>query len=427
MEEQEKIRFRADNVMTGQSLSEFTIGYKYSSLAYTVLWPIEAIAALWLCWLHWRHPEVMGETAKITLICAAFLLLLDLIPRLMNRGTGSLQYKRSLVSNGGRPVRNEVRFTEDAIAVRNLDTDNRICYGYDQIRRVFETKNLLVLMLDYRMGFLVSKAGIDGGTYEDLAAFLLQKCKKLKRKKLGRIALGKWLHHIVMACAALLLVVSLLNLPWARYQRHLWTDPTAKASFSQLASSLEELDITGAEEETLVYMENYFKQLDPAQKMRVSKPLWLLSTLGCGEYDEDTWEWIPSTSGVYYLDLEIMDAGTVYTDFLRGISALAPEQLAFTMVTEDQSKVDWADWTGEIGLSFLYQGQGHSLTADLDGDWFDVDILAGLRDILLADADSRELYWVSDGGQGLLIVYREPEWCAKFQQATGLTLTNEIS
>ena len=48
----------------------------------------------------------------------------------------------------------------------------------------------------------------------------------------------------------------------------------------------------------------------------------LLSDAGSGEYDYETDTFTPSRNGVYSFDMEIWNTEKMYTDFLRGVSAL---------------------------------------------------------------------------------------------------------
>ena len=51
----------------------------------------------------------------------------------------------------------------------------------------------------------------------------------------------------------------------------------------------------------------------------------LLSLLGSGTTDFSTLNWSPSTNGVYAFDAEVSGLDEMYTNFLRGVSALNEE------------------------------------------------------------------------------------------------------
>ena len=58
----------------------------------------------------------------------------------------------------------------------------------------------------------------------------------------------------------------------------------------------------------------------------------------------------------------------------------------------------------------------------MDYDWYDLDALEQLNEIIL-DADTgKQLWFASDGGQGLLVFYADAQWSGNFFAATGIKL-----
>ena len=145
----------------------------------------------------------------------------------------------------------------------------------------------------------------------------------------------------------------------------------------------------------------------------------LLCYEGMGHYDDYTWEWTPSTSGVYWFDAELFYPDTMYTDFLTGVAAMH-EDLDFENIREDYSDVDWYEGSGTVLISFDWNGQHYVMEAEYNGDWFNSDVLYELMEIVQSDGCDGELAYTHDGGQGFLLFYGERSVISKLAYKTGL-------
>lgn len=213
MEENRNYRFRGECTMTPQRLYEFNAGYQECNPLNKCMKIIMIFISLLDVYFTIAFPWAITDKAWLmALVCIGWLAL-DLLPRLTAR-KGNIQYKRSLVANGGKPVHGALLFYEDGFTDRNLDTGNEVAYRYDQIRKIIETNHLLVLVLDYRLGVLLDKDTIAGGSLEDLKAFLLEKSQKIRKKKISYSKSGTWIHHIAVASVIAMLIASLLSLLW---------------------------------------------------------------------------------------------------------------------------------------------------------------------------------------------------------------------
>ena len=97
---------------------------------------------------------------------------------------GKRYYKRLVVENGGAEPKYVQTFDENGINFLNVIQDSKRTYSYSAIRRIGETKNLLLLIMEQELILVVDKRTLEGGTSEELIDYLFVKCANLKKKKL---------------------------------------------------------------------------------------------------------------------------------------------------------------------------------------------------------------------------------------------------
>lgn len=192
-------------------------------------------------------------------------------------------------------------------------------------------------------------------------------------------------------------------------------------SYAAIAETLKEFDIRGFTDDLLCELEEEFSHLPP--EIMFNKAAALLSAVGEGVIDRNTWTWTPAQNGVYAFDVEVFDEGSMYTFFLRGIAALDPD-LNFTNIQEDVSAIDW--YAESRAVTFDWKGASYTLEMENMGDWFDPSAANQLNQIVRANGEKR-LFFASDGYQECIVFYREPSWVEDFQQKTGLALSDTIS
>ena len=317
-------------------------------------------------------------------------------------------------ANGGKPVHQLYFFDENSILTRNRDNGNENRYGYDQIYSIIESKNLLILTMKYRLCLIVEKRWLRGGTVEELKAHLLNSCpnckKRIRRDKAGRIV--NIILAVIMLIGAVNSAVVLLN---TEVSSPLFsTQPSAE----DILISLEPLGIR-CQDETLP------EAIDEIHySSRQEKTLDLLCWLGFGEYDYETWEWTPGTNGVYWFDAEFLNIDTMYTDFLRGVEALGPEEIHITDIQEDHSRVNWELGSGTVNVSFRLNDAEYSFEAEVMSDWFDASVLPEVCDMVREQCGNKELHYAYDGGQGYLVFFGDTKWAMEFERITGIHLTD---
>ncbi len=336
---------------------------------------------------------------------------------------GNTRYQQILTSNNGSPAHLGYTFLEDGIHINNTNTNGTHLIPYSQIRNIFETNNLFLLILEHRQLLAISKDSICGGPVCTFTQKLLDAATNVKKKRVKTLLPGKIIHRIFIVfsiCCVLLAVwwsAPLQNLRENRRPINQNTD------YRQIAAELETLGIHVIDEDLIQELEEFDASYWPGYSPDgTEKYISLLSWVGMGTYEEDTLEWTPLECGVFWFDAEAFDPGNMYTDLLCGIRALDKNILCFSDIQEDTTSVDWDSGTGTQKVSFYWNGQQHTLTASVDYDWYDLSFLDRLNEIIKDNADGKQLYFAWDLGQGFLVFFGDPQWASRFESATGIRL-----
>lgn len=148
----------------------------------------------------------------------------------------------------------------------------------------------------------------------------------------------------------------------------------------------------------------------------------LLAELGYPEWDEETWEVKAYSNQAFWFDFESYDISMDYVEMLNGINALSGGDFTITDAKEDDSQVDWENWTGQITVRFKLNGKPCQYIAKVEGDWLDEGILPFVEALFESEQVPGKLYTLGDGGQGCILFYRDRGWGQEFMKKTGLQL-----
>lgn len=341
---------------------------------------------------------------------------------------GDASYRRTVTVNSGKPQHIIVFIGDEQVEIMNRDTQNRYTSRLSQVTSLIETQHLLILTMPDKRSLILQKYWINGGTSDDLKAYLLQQCTNIKKKKPRDTRMGKWLQWIHLAIMLLGTLLALMQL-----SDHFLLEKSTGSlhngmSYQEIAAELEALDIFISPQsmEELEDLEIDYAPGAASTMMgyQASKVQDLLFWEGHGKYDPETWEWTPSTSGIYWFDAEVWNVESIYSDFLRGVSAM-DETLTFNNVQEDYSRANLEMGTGMVSFSFDWMGTSYQLEADYDYDWFDTSILEQICSIVNGSGNDEKLYYAYDGGQGYYLYYGIPEQASRFEQLTGLYFTDD--
>lgn len=348
----------------------------------------------------------------------AYTFLIAAVPILIHRmilslpsGKGDGEYRKLVRENGGEAPHRCITLGQEDMVCQDLSSRRELHFDYAAVQKILETKQLLILILKPRTALLLEKRWIRGGSEEELKAFLLEKCpnarNRIRRGRAGRTV-------------GILLTVVLLFGSFGAVQRIASnTMPSGKLhadmSCAEILSYLAPLGISCDDEGLLEELDQY------EYRSGSDKVLDLLCWLGYGEMNYDTWEWTPGENGVYWFDAEFIAVDCMYTDFLRGVSALGQGELNFTNIREEHTNVDWYQGTGEVTVTFDWEGNAYQFRAEMMQDWFDPSVLDTVGGIVQENSE-KQLFYAFDGGQGYLVFYGDRQWAKDFSSLTGILL-----
>jgi hypothetical protein len=273
--------------------------------------------------------------------------------------------------------------------------------------------------MNYSRGFCVPRSALSDNE-ELFLSFLKERCINWKRKKVLTGLFGRVLNVFKYALIVLALLITIVRPVFGLFDQ-LTSAPKNDMTCQEIVAMLEELGITGADPDLLAEVASDMAEYPELYYNKTYKIIDVLFCMGCGTYDEETWEWTPSDGGVFYFDMECGSIDTMYTDFLRGVSALDPE-LNFENIQEDISGANYEINKGKQSADFTWNGTSYRITGKVDYDWFDLDAADDLKNII-RDADTgKQLYFASDTGTGLIVFYRDAAWAKKFESTTGIEL-----
>lgn len=359
-------------------------------------------------------------TLIVTLILNIFYLGHHWFQKVRSKDGGPV-YQQILQKNNDTMPHQVVTLEAEGVRSRNPLTKNCIFDPYESVRYMMESQNLLILVTDQRMCHILDKRFINGGSREDVIAFLHENCPRLqKRIKTGK--LGSIIRRLLLIVAAVGVILG--GFVAYRLANSKSVMLNNNMSYEEMAADLTAIGITITDrtiQELKAYDEEYAAEYGAdfyKDNPDASKILDLLYWEGSGIYDEESWSWTPSESGVYWFDTEVFYLDSIYTDFFRGLDAM-DENLIFTNVSEDYTGVDMEDGTGTIGVSFDYEGKLYLLNARYAYDWFDLNVLKEVGTILSADSHPENLWFTYDG-QAVLLYYGTDAECRILEQKSGL-------
>lgn len=382
-----------------------------------------SLVALYFYLFGIRFPD--RTTLSTFLLIALALYWLPALIRFLRDRNGGTGYKRMLSNHNGTPLHQKLTFLDEHIQLFVPLTNSTYTFPYQQVRKVFETETLVVIILEFNRAVSFQKDTLTGGPLSTFLSVLLEKCPNIKRKKQASPLPGRIVHGLLVAVSVICLLLAI----W-------WSGPVQKyranhrsinnsMSYAQIAEALEEFGIHDIPQSVIDMLESYAGEYDPLYTPEINKCLELLSLTGMGEYNYFSGDRTPTQCGVYWFDTEVVYTDTMYTDFLLGVQALDPEALSFTDIEETASDlVAQTGWTVH-SVSFTWNGRQYTLTGNSIYDWFDLDVAAQLNRIL--KGSGKQLYYAWDRGQGYLVFYGDKAWAKAFEQATGIDLDTDPS
>ena len=418
MEQFENIRFRSDFFHDLKLHQEFNRTTLECSGLFRVL---HLVYIGELVWFFWKMVIVLDkpvEYARYVPGLVAIWLLVEGFRLLATRG-GGIQFKRSLMLNGGKPTHDSVFFCDDAIHTLEQESGNKATLGYDNVRIVYESEHLYLLGIKYNMFLMVHKENLTG-TREEFGQFLYEKCPKLRRKKVRKCRTGRIINFVKWAVILLSLVVCLFFHPWLQMNKKFQGQIHNGMKLAEISAELESFGLTPLTDADLVTTENGLFYLSN------DKLSHLLYCMGAGIRDYDTGDFLPAESGVFFTYYWAEFPDTMYTDLLRGIDAMSRGELAIENIFEDHRCTDWTNYDGTITVSFDLNGLPHQISAVFYQEWYDEQVLNTLNTMVM-EAIGKQLWFADFQDTGCFIFLGDTAWAETFADRTGLVLSSDIN
>lgn len=136
-------------------------------------------------------------------------IILDIIILSINQTIFSqykINYKRSIEANGKKEQKQKLIINNEGIHCINEDTQNKTTYKFEQIISLAETKNQLILKLNYNLGLIINKNTLQNATREELIEYLFNHCNNLTKKKIYNTNN----HHKIIITLIVLIFINLI-------------------------------------------------------------------------------------------------------------------------------------------------------------------------------------------------------------------------
>jgi hypothetical protein len=196
----------------------------------------------------------------------------------------------------------------------------------------------------------------------------------------------------------------------------------ARDELNRLSEELAALGIGPVKDEQIDSLVKGYEALPEEHRSGIDLTHELLYEIGMGDYDYDSGDWKPSSHRVYAFDTEVFDINRMYTNFLKGVSAINRGEFAITGVQEDVSQANWETNTGTQTIRFKYNGHYYEYAAAFQGDWLDMGAVAFMNGVFEEERNLKRLYCFGDQVQ--IMFYDTPEWAASFTKAAGEELSD---
>lgn len=193
------------------------------------------------------------------------------------------------------------------------------------------------------------------------------------------------------------------------------------ASCQELLNVLAEFEITDIPDERMEVINNAWEEISQSVPVNKDKMELLLAVAGEGIYDEETFDWKPTSKTVFCFNMEAYYIENMYEVLLDGLSSISKNQIEFTNIVQDDSEGYY-----DRKVSFTYHDKEYTFKPGLGGDWYDYSILNLVNQILKDERNSMRFYHMITEAQQVVVFFGNEEWVADFSGRTGLVLQVEV-
>lgn len=198
MDKENQKEFISKYTLDYKTYKEFSNGY-IATRKSSMITLFVVLVLLILCIIYRNYETVI--TFGVIFAIFAFLIKVT--------GRNKLQYKRYKSLNNNEDVEANIKIGKEKIISTSKKGDIS-SYEFSQITGIIETKNLLVLKLEYNMGIIINKNNIEGGTKEELIDYLFSVCNNLKKKKVTNSKRWLVVRRVMLVLLAITVILSIV-------------------------------------------------------------------------------------------------------------------------------------------------------------------------------------------------------------------------
>ena len=180
-----------------KTYKEFSNGYIATKKS-SIITLFVVLALLVLCIILRDYETVI--TFGVIFLIFAFLIKVT--------GRNKLQYKRYKSLNNNEDLETNIKIGKEKI-ISTSEKGDTASYEFSQIIGIIETKNLLILKLEYNMGIIINKNNLEGGTKEELIDYLFSVCNNLKKKKVTNSKRWLIVRRVIFVLFAMAFLLSI--------------------------------------------------------------------------------------------------------------------------------------------------------------------------------------------------------------------------
>ena len=180
-----------------KTYKEFSNGYIATKKS-SIITLFVVLALLVLCIILRDYETVI--TFGVIFLIFAFLIKVT--------GRNKLQYKRYKSLNNNEDLETNIKIGKEKI-ISTSEKGDTASYEFSQIIGIIETKNLLILKLEYNMGIIINKNNLEGGTKEELIDYLFSMCNNLKKKKVTNSKRWLIVRRVIFVLFAMAFLLSI--------------------------------------------------------------------------------------------------------------------------------------------------------------------------------------------------------------------------
>lgn len=325
------------------------------------------------------------------------------------------EYRKTLERNNGNQPHLVTIADGAGVRCRNLNTGKEFALTNEEITQVICGTRFIHAGNADRSMLLSFKT--DCMTEGDAEA--LKKHLSTEGRTIVTLRSVRWINRLTVIVSVLYLLAALFFGAMFASVTELPNMDVPPMDVRTAAALLEELGIEGITEDMILEIED-----SPYQAVNAVPSL--LSYVGWGDYDDETWEWTPSRNGVYAIDMEVFEISEMYSNVLTGIAALSDGELVFTDVTEGGGLYSMELGVGWKKVRFTFDGRSRTLRPFTVLDWLNTDFLNDVAKLVERSDTGKELYFLYDADTVFYVFYRDAAWAAEFEAATGYELRQRM-